>query len=240
MSPSAWRCAQVLVAAPIATVLAALGIDALPALASASTVTRLGGAMLLRFRAAAASRALDRATPALARALATELVAWGSGAQAITGAASRCTPGDGEPMASRVLQAAAARVLLGGDASSSLQRSMADAVPELPSTSGAARLAAVFALHRHDATATASALDRLAAALEEEAAVRSDVDAAVAEVRMSAVAVPLIAAATLAMLLATDPPALAAALTPPLLPLLALAAVVVACASLGVRRLVST
>jgi hypothetical protein len=42
------------------------------------------------------------------------------------------------------------------------------------------------------------------------------------------------------MLLATDPPALAAALTPPLLPLLALAAVVVACASLGVRRLVST
>jgi hypothetical protein len=64
--------------------------------------------------------------------------------------------------------------------------------------------------------------------------------AAVAEVRMSAVAVPLIAAATLAMLLATDPPALVAALSLPLLPMLAVAAVVVVFASLGVRKLVST
>src|SRR5207245_51135 len=118
MPASAWRCAQALLAVPIATVLGALGLDAIPALASASTVARIGGATLLWLRRGAASVALESATPALARALATELAAWGSGAQAIAGAASRCAAG-GEPMASRVLQAAAARVMLGGDASSS-------------------------------------------------------------------------------------------------------------------------
>jgi hypothetical protein len=140
----------------------------------------------------------------------------------------------------RVLQGAAARVLLGGDAASSLQRAMADVVPNRPGTSAASRVAAVFALYRHDAAATAGALERLASAQEDQAALRSDMRAAVAEVRMSAVAVPLIAAATLAMLLATDPPALVAALSLPLLPMLAVAAVVVVFASLGVRKLVST
>jgi Flp pilus assembly protein TadB len=99
---------------------------------------------------------------------------------------------------------------------------------------------AVFALHRHDAAATASALDRLARALEEEGAARREARGLLADVRMSATAVPAIAGATLAMLLATDPPALAAALTPPLLPLLAGAVVIVACASFGVRRLALT
>ncbi len=53
MSPSAWRCAQVLVAVPIATLLTPLGVDVLPALASASTAApgrsrrrRLAGARL--------------------------------------------------------------------------------------------------------------------------------------------------------------------------------------------------
>ncbi|HXA27256.1 MAG TPA: hypothetical protein VN193_00775 [Candidatus Angelobacter sp.] len=238
MSPSSWRCAQVLVAVPIATVLAAVSVGAMPAIAIASTVVRVGSGLLLRVRRCAASTALNRVAPALARALATELAASGSGAQAIAGAASRIAVG-GAPMASHILQAAAARVVLGGDAASSLQRSIEDAVPDLRATSAGARVGAVFALHRHDAAATASALDRLAAALEEQATLRSDVHAAFAEVRMSAAAVPLIAGACLAMLLASDPPAMLAALSPPLLPLLAIAAVVVMGTSLGVRRLVS-
>jgi Flp pilus assembly protein TadB len=239
MSPSSWRIAQVLLAIPIATTLVAAGLDAAPAFASASTATRVGGALVLWVRRRACATALDSAAPLLARGLATQLAAWGSGAQAVERAASRCA-GNSSPAAARVLQGAAARVLLGGDAASSLHRAMSETVPRLPVASDAARVAAVFALHRHDAAATSHALERLASALEDQAALRSDVRAAFAEVRMSAVAVPLIAAATLAMLLATDPPALVAALTLPLLPMLAVAAVVVVCASLGVRKLVST
>jgi Flp pilus assembly protein TadB len=238
MSPSSWRVAQVCFAVPLTTMLVAAGLAAAPALASASTAVRVGGSLLLWSRRRTAAAALDRAAPLLARGLATQLAAWGSGAQAVSAAASRSIE-DASPMAVRVLQAASARVVLGGNAASSLHRAMVDAVPDLPRASDAARVSAVFGLYRHDAAATAQALERLGASLEDQAALRSDVRAAVAEVRMSAVAVPLIAAATLGMLLATDPAALAAALTVPLLPMLAIGAVVVACASVGVRRLVS-
>jgi len=240
MSPAAWRFAQALALAPLATALAGFGMDAVPALVSASTAVRVVSALTLYLRRHASGAALDRVAPDLARALSTELAAWGSGGQAVTVAASRASAWSAGPMASHVLQAAAARVVLGGDASSSLHRAMLDSVPRLHPTAAAARVGAVFALHRHDSAATAQALDRLAAAVEAEAALRSDVSVAVAEVRMSAVAVPLLAAATLALLLATDHAALIAALSPPLLPLIGAAVLVVASMSIGVRRLVST
>jgi hypothetical protein len=229
----------VLVAVPLTTFLMAAGVPPLGALTGAATADRSVASLLLRLRRRAASRALDAAAPLLARALATELAAWGSGVQAITGASARCADGRAPVILSRVLEAAAARVVLGGDSSSSLQRALAAAAPGLPDGSRAARVAAVFALHRHDSAATAAALDRLANALEQEAAVQADVRAAGAEVRMSAVAVPMLAAATLAMLLATDPPALVAALGMPVLPLLGIAAAVVVMAAVAARRVVS-
>lgn len=238
LPPAAWRVAQVLLAVPVATVIVAAGAAPVAALATAATVTRSGGSLLLRLRRGAAEVAVDAAAPQLARALATELAAWGSGSQALSGAARRCS-GRGCAAAERVLQAAAARVLLGGDATAAFRRGLADAAPGLRSSSPASRVAAVFALHRHDSGATAAALERLAAALEEDAAARRDAQAATGEVRMSAVAVPLIAAGTLAMLLAGDPAALAAALSMPLLPMLGAAAVVVLIASAGVRRFVA-
>jgi hypothetical protein len=239
MSAAGWRSAQLLVAVPAATALLALGIDPLPAFAAATTAIRIGGAAVLWSRRTSVRSALDGAAPVIARGLATELAAWGSGAQAICGAASRCGAGGSPLLASRVLEAAAARVILGGEAAASLHRAIAEALPGAPASSPSARVAAVFALHRHDAASTAAALDRLATALDDGAAARREAQAAVAEVRMSAAAVPVIAAATLGMLLVSDPPALAAALSLPVRPILATAAILVVAASAGVRRLVS-
>jgi Type II secretion system (T2SS), protein F len=238
MSPAAWRAAQLMLAAPVATVAVASGATPPAGLAVAITVTRSGGGLLLRVRRGAATTAVNDAAPRLARALATELAAWGSGGQALTGAARRCEARD--VVAGRVLQAAAARVLLGGDASAALRRALDDASPALQPSAPAARLAAVFSLHRHDAAATAAALERLAAALEDEAAAHKEATAASSDVRMSALAVPVIAGCTLAMLLATDPAALAAALSMPLLPMLGVAILVVMAASLGVRRFLAS
>lgn len=236
LSPAAWRAAQAMLAVPVATVAMGFGAAPLAALLTALTVTRSGGTLLLRLRRRAALRAVDSAAPQMARALATELAAWGSGGQALSGAARRC---QASVVAGRVMQGAAARVLLGGDASSALQRSLDDTAPGLHPTTAAARVAAVLALHRHDAAATAEALQRLAAALEVEVATANDARSATAEVRMSAVAVPLLAAATLVMLLIGDPAALAAALSLPLLPLLGVGAMVVVAASFAARRVVA-
>ncbi len=236
LSPTAWRAAQAMLAVPVATVAIGLGAAPVAALLTAMTVTRSGGTLLLRLRRRAVLAAVDGAAPQMARALATELAAWGSGGQALSGAARRC---QASVAAGRVLQGAAARVLLGGDAASALQRSLDDSAPGLPPTAAAARVAAVFALHRHDAAATAEALHRLASALEVEAATANDARSATAEVRMSAVAVPLLAAATLVMLLIGDPAALAAALSLPLFPFLGVGAVVVAAASFAARRVVA-
>lgn len=222
-----------LIAAPLLTALVAAGMPPLNATLLALSIARGGSAMLRRLRRERTRQALEAASPGLARALATELALWGSGAQAITAARTDCE------VAARVLDGASARVLLGADASSALHRALLDAVPRLPATSAAARLAAVFALHRHDSAAAAAALTRLADALDAEAAVHDDVRAATAEVRMSAIAVPLLAAAILALVLAGDPPALLAALSMPVLPILACGATVVVCASLAVRRLVT-
>jgi hypothetical protein len=240
MSPAAWRCAQLLVAVPVTTLLIAAGAPPVGALTGAGTAARSGASVLLRLRRRAAATALDEVAPVLARALATELAAWGSGVQAVTAACRRCSHGRAPTVVARVLEAAAVRVALGGDPASSLHRALDAAAPNLRGESPASRVTAVFALHRHDVAATAVALERLATALEADGVLRNDVRAATGEVRMSAVAVPLLAAATLAMLLATDPPALAAALTLPVLPLLGGAAVVVVLASLAARRVVST
>jgi len=238
LSPAGWRGAQLMIAVPVAVIAAAAGAAPPAALAVAATVVRSGGSLLLRVRRGEASRALAAAAPQLARALATELAAWGSGSQALSGAVRRSAAGDAAAV-ERVLQGAAARVVLGGDATAALHRAVDDAAPRLPPSSPASRVAAVFALHGHDSAATAVALERLAASLEADAAARDDARAATGEVRMSAVAVPILAAATLVMLLATDPPALAAALSLPLLPLLGAATVVVVAASASVRRMLA-
>ncbi|HEV7677295.1 MAG TPA: type II secretion system F family protein [Candidatus Dormibacteraeota bacterium] len=235
-----WRCGQLLVMVPAATVLIAAGTGATGALLTAASAVRGGGSLILRLRRGSSRTALDAAAPTLARSLATELAMWGSGVRSVVGASSRCSRSGTSPMSAWILERAATRVVLGGDASVALRRAIDDAVPDLPGTSAAARVAAVFALHGNDAAATAAALERLAAALDEDADVRRQARAAAGEVRISAVAVPCLSAATLAMLLASDPPALAAALSMPLLPLLAAAAVVVTAAAVGTHRLVST
>jgi hypothetical protein len=240
MSPIGWRCGQLLIMVPVATLLMAAGTAVMGAWLTAASVVRGGGSLILRLRRGACRDALDVAGPVLARALATELAAWGGGPQAVIGASSRGSRSGTSPMAAWILERAAARVVLGGDASISLRRAIDDALPTLPGTSPAAQVAAVFALHRSDATATATALDRLAVALEEDAEVHRQARGAAGEVRMSAVAVPCLAAVTLAMLLTADPAALAAALSMPLLPALGAAAVAVVVAAAGVHRLVST
>jgi hypothetical protein len=238
-SPAGWRCRQVLILVPTAALLMALGAAPAGAWLTAGSVVRGGGSLILRLRRHACRVALDAAAPLLARSLATELAAWGSGAQAVVGASSRCCRSGPSSVAAWTLERAAARVVLGGDASVSLRRALDDAVPALPGTSPAVQVAAVFALHRNDAATTAAALERLAMSLEEDAEVRRQARAAAGEVRMSAVAVPCLAGATLAMLLAADPAALAAALSFPLLPLLGAAALAVTAAAAGVHRLVS-
>jgi Flp pilus assembly protein TadB len=224
---------QLLVAGVVLALLVGLGVSPLAALSMTASGVRVGLAAVRRIRGARARRAVDAAAPEIARALATELAMWGNGARAIVSA--RCE----SRVAARVLSGASARVVLGGDAPSSLQRALLDVAPDLHPTSAAARLSAVFALHRCDSAATAASLSRLADALESDAAAHDDVRAASAEVRMSAIAVPLLAAATLAMLLGTDPAALLAALSLPVLPIVGVCIAVVACASLAVRRLVA-
>ena len=234
LTPTRWRCLQLALALPVATWLIAFGMGTVAADLAGISMTRTGGRLVLRLLRSRARHALDTAAPQLARALATELAAWGSGAQAIAGALRRCTS---TPALARALELAAARVALGGDASTSLHRALAQVEPRLTPTSPAVVVAAVFALYRHDAAATAASLDHLAAALEAERSARRDAAAAAGEVRMSAIAVPVIAAATGALLLSSDPAALAAALSFPLLPMLAAAAVIVVLAAVAARRL---
>jgi Flp pilus assembly protein TadB len=236
LSPSGWRCAQLLVTMPLVTVLAGLGMGGLAALIASASISRAGGRLVLWLRRKRSREATAAASPAIARALGTELSAWGSGTQAVLGAAARCR--DVAP-ATRVLELAAARVALGGEPAPSLRRAVEQLEPELRSSSPVATVISIFALHRHDAAATAAALDRLAGAIEDDRAVRREARAAVGEVRMSALAVPAVAAATAAMLLSADPPALAAALSFPLLPLLLGAVVIVALAAALARRLVA-
>lgn len=234
VAPARWRCVQLALALPVATWLIAFGMATVPAAVTGLSITRTGARLVLWVLRGRARTALEAAAPLMARALSTELAAWGSGAQAIGGASRRCTSA---PTLVRLLDLAGARVALGGDAATSLRRALDQAHPRLAPTSPPAVVAAVFALYRHDAAATATSLDHLAAAMDAVQSARRDAAAAVGEVRMSAVAVPLIAAATGALLLSSDPAALAAALSLPLLPVLAVAVLVVAVASGLARRL---
>jgi len=239
-SPSAWRAAQLLVAIPLGTMIVAIGAPPAIGVCAAMSIVRGGGSLLLQVRRHRARDALDAAAPLVARALAIELSTWGSGAQAIVRAADRCRTSSSRSasVAARVLESAAARVALGGEAGDALQRAVQGASRSRTATS-AAVVSDIFALHLHDAAATAAALERLAGALDENRAVRREARATVGDVRMSAIAVPAIAAATGVVLLSSDPPALAAALSVPLLPVLGIAVVVVAAAVVGVRRLVA-
>jgi len=236
LSPAGWRCAQLLVAVPLGTVLAAAGASGAVAATAALSMTRAGGRLVLWLCRRRSRDAIAAASPLIARSLATELAAWGSGTQAVLGASARCR---GVPAARRVTDLAAARVALGAEPAPSLQRALDQVEPGLGNDSPAAAVVSVFALYRYDAAATANALDRLAAAIEDERTVRREARAAVGEVRMSSVAVPAIAAATGGMLLSADPPAFTAALSLPLFPLLLGAVVIVVAAAVAARRLVA-
>jgi hypothetical protein len=240
-TPAAWRAAQFFVAVPLATLLLAAGAQPGTAVGVAISLVRAGGSLLLWLRRGRVRDAIDWVAPLMARALATQLSTWGSGGLAVARAADRCrtSPSPGARAVTRLLDIATLRVALGGEAGDGLQRSVQDASPRPSGMSAAAVVADIFALYRHDAAATASALERLARALEDDRAVRREARAAVGDVRTSAVAVPAVAAATGVLLLTADPPALAAALTTPLLPLLAVAAALVCIAVVGVRRLVA-
>ena len=235
LSPSGWRCAQLLVAIPLTTTLLAIGAAPVLAVTASLSLSRLGGRLLCWLLRGRSRQAIAASAPALARALATELAAWGSGTHAVLGAGGRCRE---VRAVDRVMQLAAARVALGAEPGPALARALAQAEPDLPAGSPFATVIAIFGMYRYDTAATAVALDRLAAAIEDDGAVRREARAAVGEVRMSALAVPAIAAATLGVLLSTDPPALAATLSFPLLPLLGIAALVVAIAAFAARRLV--
>lgn len=236
LSPSAWRCAQLFMTFPAATVLVALGANGPTVPLLAFSIVRSGSRALLWIRRHALRHALDAAAATIGRALATELAAWGSGSAAIAAGSRRCRSC---PVAARVLDLAAARVAFGGDPATSLRRALKQVEPRLRDTSPTLTVAAIFALHHADASAIATSLDRLAAALDDDRAVRREAHAAMGEVRMSAIAVPVIAAVTAAMMLSADPPALAAALSWPLFPLLIGAVVVVVAASLAARRLIA-
>ena len=236
MSPAGWRSGQLLLVVSVATTLVAAGIGGIAAATGAFSLVRIGGRMVLRARRRRGRDALDAAVPHIARSLATELSAWGSGTLAVSGAARRCAD---TPAASRLLDIAAARVALGGEPGPSLRRALDQVEPGLPSRSPAGILPAILGLHRVDAAAAAASLDRLAAALDDDRAVRREARARVGEVRMSAIAVPLIAAVSGAMLLSSDPPALAASLSFPLFPVLLCLIVVIVGAAALARRLVA-
>jgi hypothetical protein len=242
MDPSSWRCAQALVALPAATLLIAIGAPLPAGIGIGITVGRVGGSLLLWMRRGAAARVLDEAAPMLARALSVELSDSGSGAQAVVRAARRC---DGDHtsarsrMVRRVLSRAADTVALGADGAGALRRAVDDAVPRLALDCPAAVVIAVFGLHALDSVATAAALEKLAASLEDDALMRREARAAVGDAATSAIAVPVIAAATAGILLASNPAALAAALSMPLIAVLGAAVLMVALAAAGTRRLVA-
>jgi len=242
MDPLSWRCAQALVALPAATLLIAIGAPLPVGIGIGITVGRIGGSLLLWMRRGAAARALDEAAPMLARALSVELFDSGSGAQAIVRSARRCDEDRTSArsrVASRVLSCAADMVSLGADGAGALRRALDEAVPRLALDSPAAVVAGVFGLHALDTVATAEALEKLAASLEDDALMRREARAAVGDAATSAIAVPAIAAATAGILLASNPAALAAALSMPLIAILGAAVLVVALAAAGTRRLVA-
>jgi Flp pilus assembly protein TadB len=239
LTPSEWRTAQILVGAPLCTVLLATGVPEWTAVSAAISVPRVAGAMVLRARRGASRASLDRGVPLLARALSTELAISGAGGQALVSAVARCrrSPSPSAQVVGHLVDSAAARVVLGAHPADALRRAFDELAPRCPAGSPAALAVGVFGLHPHDAGATAEALEILASTVEHEQALHREVRAAVADARMSAIAVPCIAAATGAMVLATNPAALVAALSMPLLPILAAALVAVSLASIGVRRL---
>jgi hypothetical protein len=241
MTPATWRCAQLLMAVPVATTLIGCGASSLVALGVAYSLSRTGGAALLWARRHRSAAAIEAGTPWLARTLAAELTEWGNGVQAVMRAARRgaLSPLGAARAPSRVLEVAAVDTLLGGDASAALRRALQSGVSQPSRVPSAATVIEVFSLHHHSSASTAAALTQLAGALEEEGDARRQAQAALGDVRMSTVAVPAIAAATGAILLSSDPPALAAALNPPLFYLLLGAMAVVAITVLGTRRMLA-
>jgi hypothetical protein len=239
LAPSEWRGAQLLVAAPLCTALLVFGAPAWTAVSAALSFPRLAGSAVLRARRGASRAALDHGTPLLARALGTELALWGSGTQAVVGAAARCRRSSSASAQAigRLLDGAAARVVLGAHPADALRRSLDELAPGCHAGSPAAIAVGIFGLHPHHAVAAAGALEIHASTVEHDQALHREARALVGDARMSAVAVPCIAAATATMVLASNPAALAAALSPPLLPILGATVVAVALASFTVRRL---
>ena len=236
ITPSRWRCGQASLAMPTFTLLLGFGASPLTGAGLAMTAVRFASSAALLALRKRAPRALDAAAPSIARRLATELAASANGNAALLAAARRSGAPDSR-VAAWILDRTAARVVLGGGATTSLRDAMDQAVGKLRTHSPAGRVAAIFALHHRHVAACADALQRMARGLEDDASTRREIRATVSEVRMSALAVPLVALATALLLFTSDPAALVAALSPPLLPFLAVAVLVVVAAVLSVRRL---
>lgn len=233
MSPSTWRLAQVMALLPTLLAVSMFGVGVPGAAAVALSVVRAGGWLLLRLRSSRRSESLEAAVPGLARALAAEL---GRGITVGDAVVNISASGGGLPAAARELMRRVA-------ASASLGCDTVSAFDECAAAEAAAaarpmrRLAAALVLVQHGAGPTA--VSRVADSVEHTRRLRQQSRAGFAEVRMTSVIVPMLAAVVLAMLAGGQPAAAAFALSPLGLLLLGCCALVCTGAGVLLRRLTS-
>ena len=235
ISPPAWRGAQLAAGTALTVLLLGGGAPPLMALAVASSMVRCAGWLAPRLLAGRADEAVELSTVELARHLATELRSGASAAEAL-GSAIRIRGATGSTAVRRLLAHAQARIALGGMPVQCLAASVGE-LPEGLGRQAMRSLVAHLELVSRDGIGTRD-LTRFAARLEGDRRARADARTQVAEVRLSAMWVPLVAICAGA-LLATGTGGLHAILTPAILAIVAVCTVVTAAAVAVVRRITS-
>lgn len=235
LAPSQWRTAQALIAVPV--VVAAAGLVASPwlALSGGLGVIRVGGRLILRVRRPRRDRAILEAAPQLARSLAAELSASTTPASALAAVARPC---DGLRINRELAEAAVQRIGLGESPATALDCAVRGLVgtTKSPGADAVRLVARHFVLHTQSG-GDVGALRRLADALDAERRVHDSARASTTELRVAAMAVPVLTALVTTVLAVGDPGVAMALMSVPELFILTVCVTVAVAGVVGVRRL---
>jgi hypothetical protein len=234
LPPSRWRANQALLIPPCALWAWTFTGSVVAGLSLASLFVRGGGAALLRMRRHRRDTRLEEAAVLIARHLATELGA-GASPGDVCAALKANSALEARPVAAELTAATAARVST-GEPMSVVLASVARAEPSGAGRAALLRLATLVELATAGGAGTLP-LARFAAGVEAHREATAAARAVVAEVRMAAVAIPVLSCLVALTLATAEPSITAAALSLPLLPVLAACSAVCAAGAVLVRRL---
>jgi tight adherence protein B len=225
LEPSRWRAAQALLLPPAAIWGWTFTGSLLGGVSLASLLLRSGSAALLRLRRNRRDALIEDAAIVIARHLATELGV-GAAPTEVVARMSATTALDNRPVARVLVTRVAARLNTGQSIADALS-AVANSEPRGEGQAALMRLATITELATGAGAGTVP-LARFAEGLEARREAASAARAVVAEVRMTAIAIPVLGVVVGVMLATAEPSIATAAFSLPLLP------VVAACGAIAV------